>query len=304
MGCCLRAGRPVRDGGDFEALFSDALDALLNAARLATVETWIGRAEARQLSSSTIELAKAELALRDGKHLSAQTFAQSALALAGDRVRKRGGPLWSPEEPRIPVRERSPRWGSTEQRRASRIHLRNERDALWGQLMTSSALELEETHALLDVLEASLDRSDQYEFVRMADKRLAAEVRLGAVRSLSRARRVVELVDQVDDPFARCSFRCNFAYSLNLSAFYDEALEQASLAYADAVEFRVDPVLPYAYSTLAIALAGLGRYGDAHSALDDWQGNPSDAMTSLDCRTSLRSAHESSCKRAAQKRRT
>src|SRR4029077_8927665 len=65
------------------------------------------------------------------------------------------------------------------------------------------------------------------------------------------------------------SFRCNFAYSLNLSAFYDEALEQASLAYADAVEFRVDPVLPYAYSTLAIALAGLGRYGDAHGALDD-----------------------------------
>ena len=109
--------------------------------------------------------------------------------------------------------------------------------------MAASALELDETHTLLDVLEASLDRSDRYELVRMADKRLGAEVRLGAVRSLASARRVVELVDQVDDPFARCSFRCNFAYSLNLSAFYDEAHEQASLAFADAVEFRVDPVL-------------------------------------------------------------
>ena len=53
--------------GDFETLFADALDKLLNAARLATVETWISRSEARHLSSSTIEVAKAELALRDGQ---------------------------------------------------------------------------------------------------------------------------------------------------------------------------------------------------------------------------------------------
>ena len=66
-------------------LFADALDALLNAARLATVETWIGRAEAKQLSSSTIELAKAEIALRDGRHMSAQTFAEAALAMAGEQ---------------------------------------------------------------------------------------------------------------------------------------------------------------------------------------------------------------------------
>ena len=65
--------------GDLETLFADALDQLLNAARLATVETWIGRSEAKHLSSSTIEVAKAELALREGKHLSAQTFAQTAL---------------------------------------------------------------------------------------------------------------------------------------------------------------------------------------------------------------------------------
>ena len=45
---------------DFEALFSDALEGLLNAARLATVETWIHRGQAKQVSSSTIEVAKAE----------------------------------------------------------------------------------------------------------------------------------------------------------------------------------------------------------------------------------------------------
>ena len=70
---------------DLDTLFTDALDELLNAARLATVETWIGRAKAKQLSSATLEVAKAELALRDGKHMSAQTFAQAALSLAAER---------------------------------------------------------------------------------------------------------------------------------------------------------------------------------------------------------------------------
>jgi DNA-binding CsgD family transcriptional regulator/tetratricopeptide (TPR) repeat protein len=254
---------------DFERLFSDALDALLNAARLATVETWIGRADARQLSSSTIELAKAELALREGKHLSAQTFAQSALALAGDRRAE----AWRAAM----VAGRAAHTGSREESALEFYRVaetladspRNTRDALWGQLMSASALELDETHVLLDVLEASVDRSQRYELVRMADKRLGAEVRSGAVRSLVRARDVVELVDRVDDPFARCSFRCNFAYALNLSAFYEEAHTQASRAYRDAVEFRVDPVLPYAHAMSATSLAGLRRYGDAHHALDE-----------------------------------
>jgi ATP/maltotriose-dependent transcriptional regulator MalT len=254
---------------DFEALFSDALDALLNAARLATVETWIGRADARQLSSATIELARAALALREGKHLSAQTFAQSALTLAGDR----SADAWRAAM----VAGRAAHTGSREESALEFYRLaesfadspRNERDARLGQLMASSALELEETHALLDVLEGSLDRSDRYELVRMAEKRLGAEVRMGAVRSLANARSVLELVDQVEDPFARCSFRATFSMALSLGAFYEEGHAQASLMYADAVEFRVDPVLPYAYSALSLSLAGLGRFEDAYRALDD-----------------------------------
>ena len=92
---------------------------------------------------------------------------------------------------------------------------------------------------------------------------------MGTVRSLANARRVLGLVGKVEDPFARCSFRCNFAYCLNMGAFYDEAREQASLAFLDAVEFRVDPVLPYAHSMVATSFAGRGHYRVAHSALDN-----------------------------------
>ena len=79
--------------------------------------------------------------------------------------------------------------------------------------------------------------------IRMADKKIGAGTRLGSVGNLADARRVVELVDQVHDPFARCSFRCNYAYALDLSSFYNDAHEQALLVLADAADFRVDPAL-------------------------------------------------------------
>ena len=255
--------------GDLETLFADALDQLLNAARLATVETWISRSEERQLSSSTIEVAKAELALRDGKHLSAQTFAQTALTLAGEnRSEARRAAMAAGRAAHTGSREESALefYRMAEQFAAS---ARDKRDALWGQLMAASALEMNEARDILDVLESTADQTDRYEIVRMADKKLGAGTRAGSVGNLANARRVVELVDHVHDPFARCSFRCNYAYSLDLSSFYEDAHEQALLVLADAADFRVDPALPYAHYVLAIALAGLGRYSDAHRELDN-----------------------------------
>jgi ATP/maltotriose-dependent transcriptional regulator MalT len=260
-----------RYGGDsdLEALFSDALDALLNTARLATVETWIQRAEAKQLLSSTIGVAKAEIALRDGKHMTAQSFAEAAFAMAGDH---RADACRASM-----VAGRAAHSGSREESALAFYRLaeevadspRSKHDALWGQLMCASALELNEAHELLALLETSASQSDPYELIRMADKKLGMDFRFGAIRHLGNARRVAELVPQVGDPFVRCSFRCAFSCALNLGALYEEALGQALDLLEDASEFRIDPALPYAHSMLAAALAGIGRHADAHRALDD-----------------------------------
>ena len=90
------------------------------------------------------------------------------------------------------------------------------RDALWGQVMCASALELGEAHELLEMLESTSSRSDPYELVRMADKKLGMDFRFGAIRHLGDARRVAELVGHIEDPFVRCSFRCTFSCALNL----------------------------------------------------------------------------------------
>ena len=70
---------------DLDELFSVALDSLLNGARLATIQTWIDRAEKRRLSSPTIGVARAELALRGGRHMSAEAFAERAMSAAREQ---------------------------------------------------------------------------------------------------------------------------------------------------------------------------------------------------------------------------
>ena len=255
-------------GADLKALFVDALDGLLNGARLATIETWILRAEARNISSPTVQVARAEIALRHGNHMSAQAFAETSLAEVN---------LDSSEAYRaVMVAGRAAHVGSREEaafdyyRRAEGLAdtPRSRRDALWGQLMCASALELPEAHDLLGVLQSSATHSDPYELVRMADKKLGMDFRFGAIRNLGAARRVAELVPHIADPFARCSFRCAFSCALNLNALYDEALEEAVRLLEDAEEFRVDPALPYAHSMRATALAGLHSYQQAHAELD------------------------------------
>ena len=142
------------------------------------------------------------------------------------------------------------------------------RDALWGQLMCATSLELDEANGLLATLESAIGNSDPYELVRMVDKKLGMDFRFGAIRHLSDARRVSDLVSHVADPFVRCSFRCAFSCALNLSAHYEEGRAEATLLLEDATEFRIDPALPYAHLMLAAGLAGLGDFSGAHSALD------------------------------------
>ena len=145
---------------DFETLFADALDELLNAARLATVETWIeSRGGEDTLSSSRIEVAKAEMALRDGK--------------AHERCRRsRKQRSRSPAENRANawraamVAGRAAHTGSREESAldfyrlagaVAQIGARQARCAL-GATDGRVSLELDEAQDILDVLEATADR--------------------------------------------------------------------------------------------------------------------------------------------------
>jgi len=255
---------------DIGGLFADALDDVLNSGRLATAETWVTRAESRGLTTPVVQRAKAELALRHGSHMSAQAFAEAALAAVPDHdsgglfqllmLAARSAHAGSREESALRYYERA---------EGEAVDAASRRAALLGKLMCASALELESAHDLLQQLEESqVSDSDPLELVRMADKRLGLGFRFGFIRDLGGARLVAELVPQVSDPFARCSFRCALACALNLSAYYAEAATHATAVLDEARDLRIDPVLPYGHTMLAVALAGRRRYSIAHQQLD------------------------------------
>ena len=61
---------------DIDRLMIESMDELLNGARLPTLESWVDRASARVGESPSVLLAQAEVALRQGRHLIAQSIAE------------------------------------------------------------------------------------------------------------------------------------------------------------------------------------------------------------------------------------
>lgn len=255
---------------ELETLLEEALDELLNAGRLATLEAWIVRIGKRLAHSAIFDIARAEACLRTGRHMTAQTLAEGALGKASGAPRVRAVRA-------LIVAAKSAHVGSRENealdlfRRAevAAEDLRWRREALWGQVMSAAALELDIAHELLAILAADSPRSDPTEVIRLADKRLALGFRFGSIEHLPDARRVAELVPEVEDPFARCSFRCTYSCALNLAAYYQDGLGQARLLLEDADTYRIDFALPYGHLMAASALAGLRDFATAHVELDD-----------------------------------
>ena len=249
-------------------LMLDAIDDTLNAGRLPVLREWVRYARARRFRGPIVSLAEIELELRRGRHLTALTLARAALsdeqttgalryriAMTAARAAHAG----SRDEEALDLYRDALGFALTEA---------HERDARWGELVCTAALERPEAHSLLDGLRRSVNTSDVRDQVRLADKQMLVGLRFGVVRHLAESRAATELVDRIDDPFVRCSFRTVHGWALALGAHYDEALVTTEALLHDATDHRVDLGLPYALATRAVALAGLRRFDDALSAAD------------------------------------
>jgi LuxR family transcriptional regulator, maltose regulon positive regulatory protein len=256
---------------DVDRLLIESMDELLNSARLSTLETWVGRAVRLVGETPAVLVAQAEIALRRGRHLTAQALADRAVRadevarnvryralLAGGRAAHIG----QREEAALSLYSQAEMASSSDaQSRAAR----------WGRLSVAAALELEAVAVnLLEELQVPPTGDfDLTEAVRTADKRLVLGIRFGAVRGLDDARSVEELLPLVPDPFVRCSFRGTFSCALNLTSEYSRALQAATSMIEDATEFRVEFALPYGSLMQATALVGLRRFDEAHECLDN-----------------------------------
>jgi DNA-binding CsgD family transcriptional regulator/tetratricopeptide (TPR) repeat protein len=245
-----------------------AMDDTLNGGRLPVLREWIRYARTRRFRHPVVTLAEIELELRRGRHLTALTLARAALAddrVAGElRYRTamtaaRAAHAGSRDEEALALYRDALAMAPTP---------KQERDARWGELVCTAALEQPDTHELLESLRSSVDVADPRDLVRLADRQLSVGFRFGVVRHLDESRAAAELVDRIDDPFVRCSFRTVHAWALALAAYYNEALMMSTALIQDATEHRVDPAMPYALAAETMALRGLHRFEEAMASAE------------------------------------
>jgi DNA-binding NarL/FixJ family response regulator len=250
-------------GMHMEGLLLDALDDLLTAARLPTIESSCELASTQGLGASpVVSLSRAEVALRNGRHAEAQAYGEAAardsLDEAGVAFRAlcaaaRAAHLASREESALDLYRKAVEVASNEI---------EQREARGGHLMCAIELELPEASSMLAELRSNATVSDARDFVRAVTYTTLYQIKTGELE-LGEADFTAGLLGTVSDPLTVTSFQSVYAYGLALTARYADALQVAEALAVAARKYRFDFAIPYAHCSATIAHAGLRNWAAA-----------------------------------------
>ena len=244
-------------------LLEEALDELLETARLSTIETWCEHAERSSAVSPIIALGRAEVELRRGHLTAAQAHAELVASQAEDLefralfIAGRAAHLASREEEALELFRRA-------EANAPSDALR--REARWGQVMCLIDLENPGAMDALDEMVKGVRLDNARETVRAATHQLYGQARFGGL-GRTEADRAVQLLPAVSDPLVESSFLSIYSYALAMLASYDEARGAAALLLDMADRYRLEFALPFGLCSAGIADAGLRNWEDASQAL-------------------------------------
>ena len=244
-----------------EPLLLDALDELLSAARLQTIKAWCEVGEGLAPNGSALALARSEVALRQGRLMEAEAFAEIAAEEASEftfralSVAGRAAHLASREREALGFYRRAEATAPSQVAR---------RDALWGQLISATDLELPEATALHSALSSSVTRSSTREILQSSAYGVVYRNRFGRPLDLTDVDAAYALIPTIDDPLIVSSFQGVYSFALVLSARYSDAFRVSQELLSTARDYRLDFAVPYALSSAAAACAGQRRWEEAH----------------------------------------
>jgi ATP/maltotriose-dependent transcriptional regulator MalT len=244
---------------ELEPLLAVAIDDLLDAGRLSTLQRWCDFAFDAELEAPLFALARAEVMLRHGRHIEAIAHAESAASVEGEHtfralcIAGRAAHLASHEEQALELFRRAAAAASSEDER---------RDALWGQLLALIELESADADETLEGLRTTVNPADPRQFVRASAYALSHQLKFGNL-DLDEADAAGMLVTRVRDPILVSSFQSTYSTALGLAARYSEALGVADSFTETVRRYRLDFATPYAHASAALAYAGLRQWVDA-----------------------------------------
>ena len=242
-------------------LMVEAMDDTLNAGRLPVLHEWVRYARARRFRHPVVALAEVELELRRGRHLTSLTLARAALAdrrATGElRYRitmtaARAAHAGSHDEEALDLYREALAAAATPDQ---------ERDARWGELVCTAALELPEAHSLLESLKAI---SEHFRPARPGSawptRQLLVGFRFGFIRNLAESEpRWNWWIESTIRSYGARSAR-SMDGRWHFGAYYDESLLTARIL------LRTRPNIDSSLSSVRVRYGGGGaRRTSQHS---------------------------------------
>jgi len=250
-----------------EALLEACLDDLLAHGRARTLRRWLDT-EVFSQPSPIVDIARAEIALRDGQFARAEALSARAAGGLTDRPQLFRAKFLGGRAAHL--RENAPRAAELFAQAAEIARTAEARTQALGGLF-NAALDSEDRSAAADAaagLHASVPQSPD-DAVRGRIAQILYGNRLGS--RLIDERMVTEtlsVLEDVADPMVRTNALNTLAHWHVLTGRYDRARALAELELEEALDFGLSFVVPHGLNILAAAETGRGRFGEALAHLE------------------------------------
>jgi ATP/maltotriose-dependent transcriptional regulator MalT len=249
-------------------LIGAALGEILRNGRIATVRRWLATAEVTGLTSPQVDLARAELSFREGRHGVAEMQAlEAARGLSEEHVLHSRALYRAAQSAQLGDRAADALALHREAARTAKT-TSDRRQAIWGQFVTYTELgQRDEALAAIVQFERSQPSSVD-DKLRQAQAHVSSAIRWGGIGEALRTwRHRLDLVDAPCDPLVKTGFLQMLGTALVLWADYAAALDVADIERAEAERLGLDFVVPHALCMRASAQTGLRRQAAARKTL-------------------------------------
>jgi LuxR family transcriptional regulator, maltose regulon positive regulatory protein len=249
------------------AFLSTALPAALRDGRLSTVDRWLAFASTHSVTSPTLDLAAAEVALRRGEFRRADVLAARAIGslresdpayVQGMMIRGRSALLQDEYEAARDFYTAIPSLASD---------IATLRAALWGAFVASRYFESGETVATLAALE-QLGADSAEASLRLSAARLQTALLVADPIPIGDLVATAHVVADASDPHAITNFLQNYVYALIMTGQYEEALVVCEEQLRVATQYGLTFVDLNTHVLRAFAFIGLRRFEKATQLLD------------------------------------
>jgi LuxR family transcriptional regulator, maltose regulon positive regulatory protein len=249
------------------SVLARSLDDLLGDGRVGTIERWLERARTQGLDTPGLDLADAEVALRRGDYLRAEALAARVSTIGPPELAVRALICAGRSAHFADRYEEALEYFGQARRRSTCT--RDERDAVWGEMLAAHQVNGSAVEQLLVRFGELSDQSPETS-LRLYIGKYQLAVAIGGVEELvETGRSLLPIAERARDPYVRSSFFDSLCRVFVLTGRYPDARAITDLELSDAKRFGLRFVLPLALCGRAFAELGMRRFAQAWAHADE-----------------------------------